>query len=189
MLLDHAVKHALGFWQALCHSYEGQLLIKRGDAAGGVRCFRTGLTELREAGYVLRLPGLLGALAEGMAAAGQVAQALMVIDEALAECEHTDERWSMTELLRIKGELLLLEGAPDAPAAAENLFQQGLNWARRQAALSSELRCASSLARLWHNRARSEESRQLLLPIYNRFTEGFATSDQGVARSLMKEMA
>jgi predicted ATPase len=189
VLLDHAVKHALGFWQALCHSYEGQLLIKRGDAASGVRCLRTGLAELRGSGYVLRLPGLLGALAEGMAAAGQVAQALVVIDEALAECEHTDERWSMTELLRIKGELLLLEGAPDAPAAAGNLFQQGLDWARRQAALSSELRCASSLARLWHDRARSEEARQLLPPIYSRFTEGFATSDLGAARSLMEEMA
>jgi predicted ATPase/DNA-binding winged helix-turn-helix (wHTH) protein len=188
VLLDHAVKHALGFWQALSHSYEGQLLIKRGNAAGGVRCLRTGLAELREARYVLRLPGLLGALAEGMAAAGQVAQALVVIDEALAECEHTDERWSMTELLRIKGELLLLEGAPDAPVAAENLFRQGLDWARRQAALSSELRCASSLARLWHDQARNEEARQLLPPIYNRFTEGFATSDLGAARSLMEEM-
>ena len=95
----------------------------------------------------------------------------------------------MTELLRIKGELLLLEGAPDAPEAAENLFRQGLDWARRQAALSPELRCASSLARLWHDRARSEEARQLLAPIYNRFTEGFATYDLGAARSLMEEMA
>jgi hypothetical protein len=189
MLLEHAVKHALGFWQALCHSHEGQLLIKRGDVASGVRCLRAGLAELREARYVLRLPGLLGDLAEGMAAAGQVAQALMMIDEALAECEHTDERWSMTELLRIKGELLLLEGATDAPEAAENLFRQGLDWARRQAALSPELRCASSLARLWHDRARSEEARQLLAPIYNRFTEGFATYDLGAARSLMEEMA
>jgi predicted ATPase/DNA-binding winged helix-turn-helix (wHTH) protein len=189
VLLDHAVKHALGFWQAMCHSYEGQLLIKRGDAASGVRCLRTGLDELREARYVLRLPGFLGALAEGMAAAGQVAQALVVIEEALADCERTDERWSMTELLRIKGELLLLEGAPDAPAAAENLFQQGLDWARRQGALSSELRCATSLARQWHDQARSEEARQLLPPIYNRFTEGLATSDLGVARSLIEEMA
>ena len=54
----------------------------------------------------------------------------------------------MTELAGIKGELLLLEGAPGASAAAENLYRQGLDWARRQAGLSSELRCAASLARL-----------------------------------------
>ena len=57
MLLEHAVRHALGFWQALCHSYEGELLIKRGDAAGGIRCLRIGLHELRDARYVLRFPG------------------------------------------------------------------------------------------------------------------------------------
>ena len=95
----------------------------------------------------------------------------------------------MTELLRIKGELLLLEGAPGASAAAENLYRQGLDWARRQAALSSELRCATSLARLWHDQARSEEARQLLAAIYHRFTEGFATSDLRAARSLIEEMA
>jgi hypothetical protein len=98
MLLEHAVRHALGFWQALCHSYEGELLIKRGDAASGIRCLRIGLHELRDARYVLRFPRLLSALAEGMAAVGQVAQARVVIDEALAQCEHTEERWSMTEL-------------------------------------------------------------------------------------------
>jgi predicted ATPase/DNA-binding winged helix-turn-helix (wHTH) protein len=189
MLLEHAVRHALGFWQALCHSYQGELLIKRGDAAGGIRCLRIGLHELRDARYVLRFPRLLSALAEGMAAVGQVAQARVVIDDALARCEHTEERWSMTELLRIKGELLLLEGAPGASAAAENLYRQGLDWARRQAALSSELRCATSLARLWHDQARSEEARQLLAAIYHRFTEGFATSDLRAARSLIEEIA
>ena len=189
MLLEHAVKHALGFWQALCHGHEGQLLIKRGNAARGVRCLRTGLAELREARYVLRLPGLLGVLAEGMAAVGHAAQALVVIDEALAQCEHTAERWSMTELLRIKGDLLLLKGAPENSAAAENLFRQGLAWARLQDSLSSELRCATSLARLWHDQARSAEARRLLTPIYNRFTEGFATSDLIAARSLIEEMA
>ena len=112
----------------------------------------------------------------------------MVIDEALAQCEHTAERWSMTELLRIKGDLLLLEGPPDASAAAENLFRQGLAWACRQGALSSELRCATSLARLWRDQARSEEARRLLTPIYNRFTEGFATSDLSAARSLIEEL-
>ena len=50
MLLEHAVRHALGFWQALCHSYEGELLIKRGDAASGIRCLRIGLHELQMPG-------------------------------------------------------------------------------------------------------------------------------------------
>jgi len=189
MLLEHSVKQALGFWQALGRTYEAQILIKRGDVVTGVRCLRTGLVELRETKYVLRFPGLLGALAEGMADVGQVTQALGAIDEALAQCETTDERWTMTELLRIRGELLLLEGAPDASAAAENHFQQGLDWARRQAALSWELRCATALARLWHDQARSKEAHDLLAPVYDRFTEGFATADLRAAKSLILEMS
>jgi predicted ATPase len=187
MLLEQSVKQALGFWQALGRTYEAQILIKRGDVVTGARCLRTGLVELRETKYVLRFPGLLGALAEGMADVGQVTQALGAIDEALAQCETTDERWTMTELLRIRGELILLEGAPEASAAAENHFQQGLDWARSQGALSWELRCATALARLWRDQARSKEAHDLLAPVYDRFTEGFATSDLRVAKLLIEE--
>jgi hypothetical protein len=35
-----------------------------------------------------------------------------VIEEAKARSELTEERWPIAELLRIKGELLLLQGAP-----------------------------------------------------------------------------
>jgi predicted ATPase/DNA-binding winged helix-turn-helix (wHTH) protein len=189
MLLEHSAKHALGFWQALGHSYEGQLLIKRGDVVTGVRCLRTGLDELREARYVLRSPGLLGELAEGMAGAGQVTQALVTIDEALAQCECSDERWSMAELLRIRGELLLLEGASEASAAAENHYQQGLDWARRQGALSWELRCATSLARLSRDQGRSADARALLQPVCDRFTEGFMTADLKAAKALLDELS
>src|SRR5260221_1145002 len=36
-------------------------------------------------------------------------------------------------------------------AEAEDHYQQGLDWARRQGALSWELRCATSLVRLWRD--------------------------------------
>ena len=188
MLLEHSAKHALGFWQALSHSYQGQLMIERGDVVAGIQCLRTGLDELREARYVLRSPGLLGALAEGMAGAGQVAQALVTIGEALAQSESSDECWSIAELLRIRGELLLLEGAPEASAAAEGCFQQALEWARRQGALSWELRCATSLARLWRDQARGKPAHELLAAVFDRFTEGFATSDLKAAKALINEL-
>ena len=187
MLLEHSVKQALGFWQALGHSYKGQLLIRRGDVSTGVRCLRSGLDELREAGYVLRSPGLAGALAEGLAGIGQVASALAAIDEALAQCECTDERWSMAELLRIRGDLLLLESAPEASAAAEDHYRQGLEWAHRQGALSWELRCATSLARLRRDQGRSKEAYALLAPVCDRFAEGFASSDLRAANALIDE--
>ena len=87
-------------------------------------------------------------MAEAVGRAGQIADGLAMIDEAIVRSERGEERWATAELLRIKGELLLLQGAPGAAAAAEDHFRQALDWARRQGALSWELRTATSLARL-----------------------------------------
>jgi predicted ATPase len=51
--------------------------------------------------------------------------------------------------------------------------------------LSWELRCATSLARLWRDQNRSTEAIALLAPIYNRFTEGFETADLKAAKALI----
>ena len=92
-------------------------------------------------------------------------------------------------MLRIKGERFLSLGAPEAAAAAEGHFRQALDWARRQGALSWELRATTSLARLWRDQARSKEAYEILAPVYDRFTEGFATADLRVARSLIQEIS
>jgi len=58
-----------------------------------------------------------------------------MIEEANARSERTEECWPIAELLRVKGELLLLQGAPGAAVVAEDHFRQALDWARRQGAL------------------------------------------------------
>src|SRR5262249_44704816 len=151
--------------------------IKRGDADRGLALLRAGVEEQRETKFVQYLTGFLAPLAEGFAVARQVAQGLATIDEALARSEHTDERWSLAELLRIKGELVLAEGAPTAGIAAEDDFQRSLDCARRHGALSWELRGATSLARLWQAQGRARDAREVLTPVYRRFTEGLRTAD------------
>jgi predicted ATPase len=69
--------------------------------------------------------------------------------------------------------------------AAEDRFRQALDWARRQGALSLELRAASSLARLLRDQGRSANAKALLQPVYDRFTEGFGTADLMAARTLI----
>src|SRR5436190_9068754 len=93
------------------------------------------------------------------------------------------------ELLRIKGELILLEGASGARTVAEDHLRQALDWARRQNALSWELRAATSLARLWREQGRSTNARALLMPVYDRFTEGFGTVDLKAARALIGDLS
>jgi predicted ATPase/DNA-binding winged helix-turn-helix (wHTH) protein len=189
MPLERSAKHALGFWRKWGHSLEGQLLIKRGDVVAGVQGLRAALYEMPEMGFVRKRPALLGALAEGLARIGKVAEGLSAIDEALARCEQTDERWNLAELLRIRGELLLLENTKQATAAAEEHFRRGLDVAHQQGALSWELRCATGLARLWRDQARRKESRELLATVYGRFTEGFATTDLRAAKALIDTLS
>jgi len=131
---------------------------------------------------------LLGSLAQGLAGGGEIAQALATIDEALARSERDEEYWCIAELLRIKGELIVQTGARAATAAAEEHFQQALQWARRQGALSLELRSATGLARRWHERGRTRPARELLAPVYRRFTEGFDTADLRAARALLDHL-
>jgi predicted ATPase/DNA-binding winged helix-turn-helix (wHTH) protein len=185
MLLDHSAKLGMAVWQAEGRCFEGALLLKRGRLNSGLQLLRTALEELRGTGSILRYAAFLGVLAEGSAAAGQLSAGRAAVDEALARSESNEERWCIAELLRVKGELVLLENAPDAAAAAEDHFQQALDWARRQGALSWELRAAISFARMWRNQGRRKAARGLLAPVYDRFTEGFETADLKAAKALL----
>jgi predicted ATPase len=187
-LLDEAARHALAIWHAWGRAFEGILFIKRGDAVNGLALLRTAQGELRETGFAALYTEILRALAEALADAGEVAEGLVTIDEALARSERDEERWCFAELLRIKGELLLLQAGLNAVVTAEDHFRQAIDWAGRQSALSWELRAATSLARLWREQARNEEARELLAPIYARFTEGFETADLRAAKALIDDL-
>ncbi len=50
------------------------------------------------------------------------------------------------------------------------------------------LRSATSLARLWHDMGRPQEARDLLAPLYGRFTEGFDTADMKNAKALLDDL-
>jgi len=45
-----------------------------------------------------------------------------------------------------------------------------------------------SMARLWRDQGKREQARNLLAPIYERFTEGFDTLDLKEARALLDEL-
>jgi predicted ATPase/DNA-binding winged helix-turn-helix (wHTH) protein len=100
-----------------------------------------------------------------------------------------DALWSLPEVLRVNAELALWRGGPDAATAAETGLLRALDLARDQSALSWELRSALSLARLWRDRGRAAEARDLLAGTYDQFTEGFASKDLADARVLIAELA
>jgi predicted ATPase len=100
----------------------------------------------------------------------------------------TEERWWEADLHRLKGALLLQLSNPDV-AQAEACFQQAIAIARPQQAKALELRAALNLSRLWQQQGQRAAARDLLVPIYGWFTEGFDTPDLQEAKALLEELA
>ena len=187
LAFDLAARHALGVWKDLAQCFEGAVLIKRGDHGAGSQLLQSALERLPFSEPTLHhhMSLLLAELAAGLGGAGQIAEGLTVVDDALARAEQTEAGWCLAELLRTKGELHLLERVPTAVETAEKCFHRALVVARDQGALSWELRSAMSLARLWHGQQRVSQARKLLAPVYRRFTEGFGTADLIAAKALL----
>jgi predicted ATPase len=72
-------------------------------------------------------------------------------------------------------------------AKAKTYFERALSVARQQQAKAWELRAATSLARLWRDQGKVQQSRDLLAPVYGWFTEGFDTLDLKEAKALLEE--
>lgn len=188
MLLDHTEQHPIRLWQIWARCFNGLVTARRGEIDAGLRDLRDGLDQAGEARLLPRFLLLLGEFAVCLGQAGEIALGLETVDEALARCEARGEGWYIPELLRIRGELILLRGGQGAFGAAEQHFRRALDWAHGQAALSWELRAATNLARLWRDRGDSTEARDLLGSVYARFSEGFATPDLEGAKNLLAQL-
>lgn len=185
MLLDLSDRRAVQSWNVWGQGFKGILMIRQGDIAAGLQLQRTALASLPDTGFHLQYTAFLGELAQSLGLAGETANGLSTIDEALARCARNEEGWYLAELLRLKAELLLMQGAA---AMAEDHFKQALTCARRQQVLSWELRAATSFARLLRSQGRCSDGMALLQPVYDRFTEGFGTADVKEAKALLRDL-
>ena len=188
VLLEYSERHGLAFWHADGRCFKGVLLLRRGDTGRGLDMLRATLGELSKTPFHTRYDPFLGEVADALSRVGLVAEGLAAIDQALDRTKQSGGLWYVAELLRIKGEIVLRAGAPNAAAAAEELFRQSIDSAQRQDALSWELRASTSLARLWHGRRRGSQARKLLSAVYRRFTEGFGTADLVSAKALLDRL-
>ena len=186
MLINQTEQYGLDIWRTYADIFRGELLVKRGQLDDGLKLLRTAIERLRAAKFSQYQVAFLGVLAECLVRAGHVDEGQAAIDDALLQCKQTEATWCMSELLRIKGEIALLETSNGA-AVAEQKFLEAMGWAHRQQVLSWELRSATSLARLWGKQGRIAAARALLTPIYSQFTEGFDTADLKLAKSFLQD--
>jgi predicted ATPase len=180
------LSHRNGYHQfsltGLC--LEGALLIKSGETARGVRLLRAGIDRSAASGWTGWFTELQAILAEGLLALQQIPEARVAVADGIRRAEEGEEFWYLPELLRLRGELAVLDDNRLDDPAAEEWFQKSLRLARLQHALFWEIRTATSFARLRQRQGLRSEARSLLEPVYNRFTEGFDVPDIANAREL-----
>jgi tetratricopeptide (TPR) repeat protein len=192
---EMALSNAQGFdyWLEGGMIRHGWALVQQGVVEEGITQLRQGLDSWLARGNDLGKTHVFARLAETYGKAGQTAEGLGVLAEALAAVRNNAEHLYEAELYRLKGELLLQsgvrglepEGRQSHMAEVEACFRQALDIARHQQAKSLELRATMSLVRLWQAQGKHAEACQMLTGIYGWFTEGFDTPDLQEAKALL----
>jgi predicted ATPase len=202
-----ASEHGLLMYHAHAMIARGWALLEQGRIEEAIEQIRQGIADHAATGTEVMRPHYLALLVEALSKAQQVEEGLRLLDEALQMAQRSSEGYYEAELYRLKGELLLLQSAGRgaslaAPAGkavvegktvmevqAESCFRQALDTAQRQQGKSLELRAGMSLARLYQRQGKADDARNLLMPIYHSFTEGFDTTDLREAKAMLDELS
>ena len=176
-------EQGFAYWRALGTIYRGWVRVKNGDVTEGMSLLRSGSAAYRATGAEVWMPHYIALLASAYEIAGQVEEALTLLDDGLQIVERTGERWFAAELNRHKGQLLLRQGHSEA---AEELYRKALSIAEEQEAKLWELRAAVSLARLRRDQSRHAEaprpSRAGLRLVHRRLRHARSERREGAAR-------
>jgi predicted ATPase len=131
---------------------------------------------------MLVYPTCLLCLLEAQLLGGLGAEGLATAEEGLRLAETTTASRDIPEMLRLRGEFLLLLGEEKAGQAS---LERALAMARAYGATLHGLRAALSLARLLLRGGRSEEAHSLLEEACGTFTEGSSLADYQAAMALL----
>jgi class 3 adenylate cyclase/tetratricopeptide (TPR) repeat protein len=185
-MLALATEHGLGFERAMALCWRGWCLAAVGRAAEGIPLITAGIAGWDELAMVIWRPCVLTLLGDACRMAGQSRAALVHVSEARRLAEETGDRWYQAETVRLNGDVLL---ATSDPSAAEANYREAIAIAQQQSAKLWELRVAISIARLWRDQGKRAQACDLLAPVCNWFTEGFATPVLQEAKALLEELA
>ncbi len=181
--VEHATRHGLGIWRAMATCVRTRLELYRQrpvDLAANLEA----LQQVRESGFRMRYPNYLINYGEALARQGDFRGGLAHIDQGIELAQENGQVVGMPEMLRIRGDVLLL-GDSNAVAEAADCFRRSIELARRDEALSWELRTAISLVDFWRVRGGNQEAENQLAAAYAKFTEGFGKGDLRRARELI----
>jgi predicted ATPase len=193
-LIEYAEKFGHHPYRKFGSYFSGCVLMNRGEVERGYALLRPGFASAQEGAMVMRANMILAGvyfydvLTSIALRVDVIGEAQPLLSDAVSRFPQNDTCWCTAELLRLKGEFMLIGGVPRPNEMAERCFMESLSVSRRSGSRSWELRTAVSLARLWSTQGRAAEARALLFDVYKSFDEGFDTVDLCRARNLLDKM-
>jgi hypothetical protein len=166
-LVDNALRHSQSYWLAWADGY-CKVLALRGRDVDALRR-QIGPGPSRSLPMASDMLGTLDAALAGL--------------EQLARVEAGTVGWCAPEILRVHGDRLARDS--QRCPRAEAMLLRGLALARRQGALAWELRCATSVATLWHATGREGAAHELLAGVLAGIAEGLDCVDPRRAKALL----
>lgn len=166
----------------------GWALAELGELEPGIARMREGLAGNSATGAEMGSPYFTALLAEALGRAGRPEEGLREVDRALSAANQNGARFQMSEMLRVKGELLLMQEPEPGAEEAQACLREAIAVADQQGAKLPKLRSALSLARLLKRSSVPAQARTLLEPAYTAITEGLDLPDLKEAAALLGEL-
>jgi tetratricopeptide (TPR) repeat protein len=185
-LIEYAPRFALDPFLAIGTALKAEFAIASGDVVTGVASLRKALETLRSEQHNVLYTIFSGALSQGLQKLGRFDEALSTVNVAIDQAVRSGAEFELAELLRLKAEVLASQGEC---AAAVDVLYESLRVAHDQTALAYQLRSATTLARLLSENGQRRRGRDILSPVYDRFTEGFETPDLQIAYAVLQDFA
>jgi class 3 adenylate cyclase/tetratricopeptide (TPR) repeat protein len=189
---DQAIKVSSEFgfpiWNIIARIRRAWALAKNGEVSGATTSIREALAELDSMEFYLARALYLCLLGETQAAAGEIGEAIISVEQALQA--NSEEVIYHPLALTLRGELRLDSNQVGRAGfeTSEQDFRDAVRIAQSISAKSLEVRATTSLARLLVQQGHRDEARSMLAEIYNWFTEGFDTADLKDAKTLLDEL-
>jgi predicted ATPase len=183
--IAHATEQKLPYFLATALPVAGWALVRQGQTVAGIEQIQYGLNLFNAIGIRSFYAYYLSMLAEAYLQQGRADDGLKAVDEGLGLAQILLDRFYEAELHRLKGELLLARGDPNA---AEASLRNAYDLAGRQRARLFQVRAALSLGRLLRDQGRKEDARALLGAVYPQFTDGLVAADVRRAEELFAEL-
>ena len=173
-------------WAAQGRIYRGWVWAMKGSADAGIAEMNAGLESYRMTGSNLMTPQFSLMIAEAQLRAGRPGEALAALSRGLRYAGESHEHVHEPELHRLRGEILLAQGAGGAGEAS---LRRAIECAQEQKAKMLELRAALLLAKLRQKQGRDSEAAAILQPLDGWFQEGLDLPERREARTLLHSLA